>query len=134
MTPKEYIAKQIPERKELMTIIHNTIMDNNKRVKPDVSKMMGHDMIQYKLNGVFMYGLDSGKYHVTLHLLPMYGSPVIYAKYKKLLDKAKFQKGCINFTAEEQVPTKVISSLIKDCAKCEDMIIEMYMARKKKKK
>src|ERR1700722_18414063 len=114
MTVEEFIAKQEPARKEAISSIHSIIVKNNKRVKPEVDKMMGQEMIQYKLGGIFMYGLGGGKSHMSLHLLPMYGTPSIYTKYIKLLDKAKFQKGCVNFTKPEQMPLKIVEGLIKD--------------------
>jgi|SRR6185437_3143140 len=132
MTVDEFIAKQDAVNREIISSIHAIIVKNNKRVKPEVDKMMGQQMIQYKLGGVFMYGLGIGKSHISLHLLPMYGSPDVYNKYIKLLDKAKFQKGCINFTKAEQMPVKIVSDLIKDCAKCEDFIVERYKLKAKK--
>lgn len=132
MTVKEYIAKQEPQRAKQLGAIHKIIVDNNKRVVPEVSKMMGQEIIQYKVDGTFMYGLSSAKSHMSLHLLPMYGSSVIHSRYKKLLDKAKFQKGCINFTQAEQMPLAVVEQLIKDCARCENVIIEHYRRRKAK--
>jgi len=133
MTPKEYLAKlKDSNTKDLLSAIHSIMVKNNKRVVPDVSKMMGQEMIQYKIGGVFMYGLNGGKNHNSLHLLPMYGSPKVHEKYKKLLNKAKFQKGCVNFTKAEQMPLDVVEGLIKDCTACEDMIIEMYKLRHKK--
>jgi len=96
MTPAEYIADQDPTRQELLTNIHNIIINNDKLVVAVVEKMMGKEMIIYNCK-IFKYGLASVKDYMSLHVLPMYGSPVIYGKYSKLLDKAKFQKGCINF-------------------------------------
>lgn len=133
MTAEEYIAKLDPSRKDIISSIHSIIVKNNKRVKPEVDKMMGQEMIQYKLDGIFMYGLAGmGKSHMSLHLLPMYGSPNIYNKYIKLLDKAKFQKGCINFSKPEQMPLKIVEGIVKECAKCEDFIVEHYKLRHKK--
>ena len=132
MTVEEFIAKQEPANKELISSIHSVIVKKNKRVKPEVAKMMGQQMLQYKLEGMFMYALGAGKSHISLHLLPMYGSPDIYTKYIKLLDKAKFQKGCINFTKAEQMPLDVVKDLIKECAKSEDSIVEKYKLRQKK--
>ena len=46
MTVNEYLSKQEPERKELLSSIHELILKTNKKVKPEVGKMMGGDMIQ----------------------------------------------------------------------------------------
>ena len=73
-------------------------------------------MIIYKANNVFKYGLASVKDYMSLHLMPMYGSPTIFNKYSKILDKAKFQKGCINFKNKEQMPLPIVENLLKDCA------------------
>ncbi|MEO7530357.1 MAG: hypothetical protein ABIS69_03065, partial [Sediminibacterium sp.] len=39
-----------------------------------------------------------------------------YHKYKEQLTGTIFQKGCINFTAAEQMPAAIITRLITDCA------------------
>jgi hypothetical protein len=49
--------------------------------------------------------------------MPMYGSVKIHAKFKKLLGKAKFQKGCINFKNADEMPLDIVNELMKDCAK-----------------
>jgi hypothetical protein len=132
MSVEVYLSKQDPAQRDLLSFIHTIVVKHNKRVTPEVSKMMGQEMIQYKIGGMFMYGLGVGKGHMTLHLLPMYGSPTIHTKYKNLLGKAKFQKGCINFTKPEQMPLDIVEDLVKDCVKCEDAIIKMYKERHKK--
>jgi len=116
MTPAEYISGQDASRKEILTNIHEIIIDTDKSVVAEVGKMMGKEMILYKACKVFKYGLASVKDYMSLHVLPMYGSPVIYGKYSKLLNKAKFQKGCINFKTAGEMPLPVINELFKDCA------------------
>jgi uncharacterized protein YdhG (YjbR/CyaY superfamily) len=104
MTIDEYLAKQEPERKALLTSIHRIILKTNKKVSAEVAPMMGSDMIQYKVDNYFQYALASQKNHMTLHVLPMYGHKPIHEKYSKLLKKAKFQKGCINFKNADEIP------------------------------
>ena len=73
------------------------------------------------------------KKHMSLHLLPIYSNPTLHSKYKELLPKAKFQKGCINFTSEEEVPIKILKSLLKECAKINLLKVrEEYLKSKKK--
>ena len=127
--PRKMIRRQV----EIHPLLRRALFD-----RADLSdghaaaRMMGQLMLQYKLEGMFMYALGAGKSHISLHLLPMYGSPDIYNKYIKLLDKAKFQKGCINFTKAEQMPLDVVKDLIKECAKSEDSIVEKYKLKQKK--
>ncbi len=129
MTPAEYIADQDPTRQELLTNIHDIIIRNDKLVVAVVEKMMGKEMIIYNCK-IFKYGLASVKDYMSLHVLPMYGSPVIYGKYSKLLDKAKFQKGCINFKTAGEMPLPIVAELIKDCAPID--LAAMYAKNKKK--
>jgi hypothetical protein len=116
MTPLEYISKQDVSRREILGNIHGIIIDTDKTVVADVGKMMGKEMILYNACNIFKYGLASVKDYMSLHVMPMYGSPVIYGKYSKLLNKAKFQKGCINFKTAGEMPLPVINELFKDCA------------------
>ena len=53
---------------------------------------------------------------MSLHCLPMYGSPVLHAKFVALLPHAKFQKGCVNFTGGDEMPVAAVASMISACA------------------
>ena len=95
---------------------------------------MGKEMIIYNAPGTFKYGLASVKKYMSLHVLPMYGSPVIYEKYKALLKDASFQKGCINFKNKDEMPLKIVQDLISDCSKIDLRALrEEYLKSKKKK-
>jgi len=84
-------------------------------------------MMKYALSGVIKY--------MSLHVLPIYGAPVLHDKYKTLLDKANFQKGCINFENAEQMPLDKVKQLITDCAKIDLVKIrEDYLKKKKEDK
>jgi hypothetical protein len=131
MTPKEYISSQPKERQEQLTSIHEIILATNKKVTPEIGKMMGADMIHYKIKTYFVYGLASGKNNMTLHALPMYMNKHIHEKYSKLLKKAKFQKGCINFNSVDEMPLKIITQFLTDCAKI-DMVAMLENRLKKK--
>lgn len=115
MTPTEYLATLEPEEKKLLTSIHNIILKTNKKVTPEVAPMMGKVMIQYKIKNYFVYGLVSAKNYMSLHALPMYGCKPIHEKYSKLLKKAKFQKGCINFKNASEMPLDITEQLLTDC-------------------
>jgi len=99
---------------------------------------MGKEMIIYKDRGMMKYALASVTNYMSLHVLPIYGSPVLHAKYKALLPQASFQKGCINFSTAAEMPLEVIKQLITDCAKIdlvkirEDQLAERKQKAKKK--
>jgi hypothetical protein len=118
----------------LLTALHEVIIENDKTVTASVGPIMRQEIIGYNAPGTFKYGLGSGKNHMTLHLLPMYGSTIIYEKYKALLPKANFQKGCINYKSEEEMPLKIVKQLIQDCSKIDLLKIrEEYLKSKKEK-
>ncbi len=117
MTPENFIAKQESPRKELLAAIHKIIVSTDKKSEPKVGEMMGKEMIIYNSKGMMKYALSNVKAHMSLHVLPMYGSIKIHSTYKKLLSKAKFQKGCINFKTAEEMPLDIVKDLISDCAK-----------------
>ena len=96
----------------------------------EIGKMMGTEMILYKYKGIFKYGLSITKNHFSLHLMPIYGSPALHAKYAKRLSKAKFQKGCINFKNAEAMPLDIVRELLDDCAGI-DLIALMEQFKKK---
>ena len=81
------------------------------------------------------YGLAGTKNYMSLHLLPIYGSKTLHAKYQSLLQKASFQKGCINFNDEDEMPLNIVRELIADCSVIDLVKIrEDYLKLKKAKK
>ena len=115
LTASEYISAQPAERHRILTAIHSIIVEQDTTVVPVVELMMGKEMIIYKAGGSMKYALAGVKNYMSLHLLPMYGSATIYEKYKALLPEAAFQKGCINFKDEEEMPADILIQLIAEC-------------------
>jgi uncharacterized protein YdhG (YjbR/CyaY superfamily) len=135
MKPALFLAQLESPRKEILTSIHELILQTNKKVVPEVAPMMGKEMIQYKLAGHFIYALSSVKSHMSLHLMPIYSNPTLHAKYAKLLNKAKFQKGCINFKKAEEIPLNTMKQLLTDCSNIDYLaIVAKYMEKKRKTK
>jgi hypothetical protein len=132
MDIKDYILKQPVARQNILTKINLTILESDKSVKGEVATMMGKEMIIYKCNGLMKYGLSSVKNHMSLHVLPIYGSAKLHSKYKSLLNKAIFQKGCINFDDDAKMPADIVQKLIVDCAPLDlAKIKEDYLKQKK---
>jgi hypothetical protein len=130
-----FLSLQPIERQNVLTNIHKTIIGNDKKVIAEVGSMMGKEMIIYKGKGSMKYALASVKNYMSLHVLPIYGSTILHAKYKTLLPKAIFQKGCINFINESDMPIEIIKELIIDCSTIDLMKIrEEYLNSRKAKK
>ncbi len=133
MTIDLYISGQPADRQELLKALHQVIVQNDKTVTASVGPMMSKEMILYHAPGTFKYGLASVKNYMSLHVLPIYGSAPLYEKYKKLLPRAAFQKGCINFTSADEMPLDIVKALISDCAPIDlRKIREDYLKAKKK--
>ncbi|MFN8396571.1 MAG: DUF1801 domain-containing protein [Bacteroidia bacterium] len=134
-TPLEYIEQQLPERQEVLRALHGIIQENDASITPVVEPMMGKEMIIYKAHGMMKYALSSVKAYISLHVLPMYGSAAIHARYVALLPDAQFQKGCINFKEPSQLPLAVAEALIRDCAPIDlkKLREEQLQSRKKAK-
>jgi hypothetical protein len=134
MSITEFISNQSKERQELLSQLHEIIIQNDKTVTPIIAPMMGKEMIIYNAPGTFKYGLSSVKNYMSLHVLPMYGSTILYEKYKRLLKDANFQKGCINFNNKDEMPVKIVKDLIADCSKIDLRALrENYLKSKTKK-
>jgi hypothetical protein len=112
----KYIFSQPVDRQKILSDIHNAILGNDKSVIAGVELMMGKEMIVYKGKGVMKYGLASVKNYMSLHVMPIYGSIKLHSKYKSLLPLANFQKGCINFKDENEMPIEIVKELIIDCS------------------
>jgi len=134
MTIAEHLQQQEPSRQPLLKALHDIILANDASVTAIVGSMMGKEMILYNY-GTFKYGLASVKDYMSLHCLPMYMNIPMHAKYEALLPNANFQKGCINFKNEGEMPLDVVTQLITDCAKIDLLAMrEKMLAERKKKK
>ena len=134
MSISEFISAQPEERQELLSQLHEIIIQKDKTVTAVIAPMMGKEMIIYNAPGTFKYGLSSVKNYMSLHVLPMYGSTILYEKYKALLKEANFQKGCINFKNKDEMPLKIVKDLIADCSKIDLRALrENYLKSKSKK-
>ncbi|TMI74109.1 MAG: DUF1801 domain-containing protein [Bacteroidetes bacterium] len=136
---KNYILTQPADRQSILSDIHSIILDKDKSVTSEIEPMMGKEMIIYKANGMMKYGLAGVKNYMSLHVLPIYGSKTLFEKYKSLLTRANFQKGCINFDTAEKMPLDIVRQLISDCSKVdlkkirEDQLNERKLRAKAKK-
>ena len=134
MTISEFISTQPEERQELLSQLHEVIIQKDKTVTPAIAPMMGKDMIIYNAPGSFKYGLSSVKKYMSLHVLPMYVSTTLYEKYKELLKEANFKKGCINFKNKDEMLLKIVKNLIVDCSKIDLCVIRENQLKSKSKK
>jgi hypothetical protein len=134
MSISEFISNQPGERQKLLSQLHEIIIEKDKTVTPVIAPMMGKEMIIYNAQGSFKYGLSSVKNYMSLNVLPMYGSAILYKKYKSLMKEANFQKGCINFKNKDEIQLKIVKDLIADCSKIDLRAIrENYLKSKSKK-
>ena len=134
MLISKFISIQLNDRQDLLTKIHEIILEEDKTIKTEVKAMIGKEMIVYNASAIFKYGLSSVKNYMSLHVMPMYGSITLYSKYKAILPNAKFQKGCINFKNEEEVPLEIVRQLIHDCSGIDLLAIkESYLNQQEKK-
>lgn len=113
---QDYIKRQPEDRQKLLTALHGAVLKNDATVHAVIEPMMGKEMIIYKGKKMMKYGLASMKEYMSLHALPIYMNPTLRGKYQSLLDRASFQKGCINFTSAEQMPLAVITQFIRECS------------------
>lgn len=128
-----YISNQPFERQDVLSNIHKAIIEYDKTIQGNVELMMGKEMIVYKGKGYMKYGLSGGKNYMSLHAMPIYGSTALHTKYKALLPHANFQKGCINFKSQKDLPLGILNQLISDCAKIDLLEMkETYLKSKKK--
>ena len=131
---EQYLSAQPLDRQSILTNIHAIIIKEDTTVIPVIEPMMGKEMIIYKYKNSMKYALASVKNYMSLHVLPIYGSSTLYAKYQLLLDKASFQKGCINFNTEEEIPFDIVRQLISECSHIDLVKIrEAYLKEKKEK-
>ena len=91
-TIEQYIASQLEKRQSLLSDIHVIIRAGDTTVSAIVEPMMGKKMIVYKCKGTMKYALASVKKHISLHLLPMYISPVYTQNIRNFCPPPHFKK------------------------------------------
>jgi len=131
---RNYILTQPADRQAILSDIHSIILDKDKSVISEIALMMGKEMIVYKSIGMMKYGLAGVKNYMSFHVLPIYGSKTLFEKFKSLLNKANFQKGCINFDKGEKMPLDIVRQLISDCSKVDLMKIREDHLKERKLK
>ena len=125
MTPKQYIDTLPDDRKEVISKLRELILKSDPLVKEVVAGMMGREMLMYMQGDFMKYALSSVKSHMSFHSMVMYGSSVRFGgggmreKFEKLLPKAKFQQGCVNFKSAVQFPLDIAEKFIKEMANAE---------------
>ena len=125
MTPKQYLDTLPEDRKEVISKLREYILKSDPLVKEVVGGMMGREMLIYMQGDLMKYALSSVKQHMSFHSMVMYGSSTRFGgsglreTYEKLMPKAKFQKGCINFKNAMQMPFDIAEKFVKEMAKVE---------------
>ena len=125
MTPKEYLDSLPEDRRAILSKLRQLILKSDPLVKEVVGGMMGREMLVYMQGDFMKYALSSMKEHMSFHSMVMYGSSTRFGgsglreKFEKLLPKAKFQKGCINFKNAIQMPLDIAEKFVKEMAKVE---------------
>ncbi|QEC75172.1 DUF1801 domain-containing protein [Mucilaginibacter ginsenosidivorax] len=130
MSITEFISDAPAERQAFLITLHEAIIANDPTITPVIKLMMGKEMILYEERGFMKYGLASAKAYMSLHCLPMYMNPTLHGQFENLLPDAKFQKGCINFKDESEMPATALATLIAACSGIS--IADMLEKRKRK--
>jgi hypothetical protein len=130
MTITEFISGVPEDRQFVFKALHEAIMANDPTVVPVVKPMMGKEMILYEERCYMKYGLASTKNYMSLHCMPMYMNPTLLQRFETILPDAKFQKGCINFKDETDMPVAVVAGVIADCSA---ISIAALLEKRKKK-
>ena len=123
-TVTEYLAQLPADRRREMERVRALV---RKHLPPGYVEGMASGMIAWTVplsvypdthnkQPLWFAGLASRKNYLTLHLLPLYGSPTLE---KKLRDgfaaegkKLKMGKGCINFGAADDLALDTIGEIV----------------------
>lgn len=112
MSISEFINQFNPKHKAAAKAIMQIISEKEPSLEPQIKTTMGKEMICYEQNGEFKYAIASHPQHLSLHNMVMYCYPDLNDKFVNQFTKAKFRKGCINFTNVDDFPINTIEQLI----------------------
>ena len=131
MNINEFFNKINPNDLETIKSLRSIIKNNDKSVHEEIDKIMNIEpALVYKEKGYFKYGIVKTKNHFSLYSMVMYTNPSLNKKYKKLLIKAKFNKGCINFKNINDLSIAELENFITESSKYDfTNIMEKYKRR-----
>jgi uncharacterized protein YdhG (YjbR/CyaY superfamily) len=127
-TPEDYINQLPPDRKEPVSQLRRTILEN---LPNGFAEVMGYGMIGYVVpHSIYPKGyhttpklplpfinIASQKNYIALHHMGLYSNPDLlnwftseYSKQSKY--KLDMGKGCVRFKKAEHIPFKLIGELL----------------------
>jgi hypothetical protein len=107
MDPSDFLAGVDSSRREVLSTIHDMIIRTDGKVSRGMGNILGKQMIIYKgVRDFQIWPVELEILHV-IHVMPMYGSRALHSRYAKQLNKAKFQKACINFRSGDELPLNI---------------------------
>ena len=124
MKPEQFIADLDPGRREEFRSVYDLMED---RVPSDYERVVSRNMIvfqvpldrysdTYNRQPLWYAALASDKSYISLHLLPMYGDPVVRARIEDAFTSAGRKlnagKGCIRFKKATELELNVIGDVL----------------------
>ena len=119
MTPTQYIDSLPEDRKEVISRMRELILKSDPLVREVVAGVMGRDALVFLQGDIMKYSLSSAKQYMSFYTMVMYASKGMAEKFSKLLPKAKFQKGCINFKTAMHMPLDIAEKFIEEMSAIE---------------
>jgi hypothetical protein len=117
MTTQDFFNTQTDEGKILFQTLDELIRKYDTSVTVEVGVIMSvKEALVYKQDGVFKYGLTATKNHYSYHSMVMYAFPDVLEGFKKESKGFKFQKGCFNFNALENIDLSNFESFLEKSA------------------
>ena len=133
MTVTEFLKSLPKNERDVVSALRKIVISSDKAVKEKVGKAMGGgDSLVYFEDDVFKYCIAKTKKYFSFHSLVMYSTPEIHKLAKESFPGAKLQKGCMNFTTLEMIPSGKFAKFMKASAKADfSPMIAHYKSRKK---
>lgn len=116
---EEYIDMLAPERREIITTLHDLIIKTDKTLKPHFAyNMLGYGSFKYKdykkrIIDWPIVALASQKNYISLYVCALENGEYIAEKYKDKLGKVNVGRSCIRFKKIEDLNLEWIEKVIK---------------------
>ena len=120
---------------DILNKLKKIILKYDKKVEAKEGKIMGASGTVFNEQEIFKYALAKTKTGYSFHSMAIYANPTLHADFKSKMQKAKFQKGCVNFKSLEDFPADVFEEHMKKSAKADFlMVINHYKQKKRSEK
>lgn len=118
ISPEAFLASLPDDKRKVLEALREQILSREPHLTQEVKGNRDEPtMIIFKDGDEHRYAISAQKSRMSIHAIPMYGHPPIKEAFEGQWPKAKFQKGCVNFSKPEHIDLHWSAQFFDACGK-----------------